>query len=136
MDSPTGTTSRASRSGAATAGKAMNREIAISLRIMKAYFEKGRGRFQRIRIWGVPKAAMAMLLALSFTPRQQEALHYLMTAASFESPHIGEGGTRSGGYLAMRVVARAAGADAAFKDLVAHGTLAGQVYGLIGVQRT
>ena len=81
-------------------------------------------------------AAIVMFLALPFTPRQQEALHYLMTAKSFESRHIGEGGTRSGGYLAMRMIARSAGADAAFKDLVAHGTIAGQLYGLIGVRRT
>ncbi len=77
-----------------------------------------------------------MFLALSFTPRQQEALHYLMTAASFESRYITEGGTRSGGYLAMRIIGRAPGADAAFKDLVAHGTIAGQLYGLVGVRRT
>jgi hypothetical protein len=84
----------------------------------------------------VHTAAIAIFLALSFTPRQQEALHYLMTATSFESRYITEGGTRSGGYLAMRVIAHSDGADAAFKELVAHGTIAGQLYGLIGVRRT
>jgi len=75
-------------------------------------------------------------LAMSLTPRQREAFHYLMTAEYLAGPHVGIGGTHSGGYLAMRVLSRSSDADAAFKSLVLHGTVAGQLYGLIGVRRT
>lgn len=75
-------------------------------------------------------------LAMSLTPRQREAFHYLMTAPYLAGPHVGIGGTRSGGYLAMRVLSRSTDADAAFKSLVLHGTVAGQLYGLAGVRRT
>jgi hypothetical protein len=75
-------------------------------------------------------------LAISLTPRQSEALHYLMTTEYLEGPYIGIGGTRSGGYLAMRVLSRSTDADAAYKSLVLHGTVAGQLYGLLGVRRT
>jgi len=75
-------------------------------------------------------------LAMSLMPRQREALHYLMTSQYLAGPHIGIGGSRSGGYLAMRVLSRSSDADAAFKSLVLHGTVAGQLYGLIGVRRT
>jgi|GEM_PF-1614940 len=75
-------------------------------------------------------------LAMSLTPRQREAFHYLMTAPYLAGSHVGIGGTHSGGYLAMRVLSRSTDADAAFKSLVLHGTVAGQLYGLIGVRRT
>jgi hypothetical protein len=75
-------------------------------------------------------------LAMSLTPRQREAFHYLMTAGYLQGTHIGIGGSRSGGYLAMRVLSRSSDADAAFKSLVLHGTVAGQLYGLAGVRRT
>ncbi len=75
-------------------------------------------------------------LAMSLTPRQREAFHYLMSARYLAGPLIGLGGSRSGGYLAMRILARSSDADAAFKSLVLHGTVAGQLYGLIGVRRT
>lgn len=84
----------------------------------------------------VHTAAVLMFLAVSLTPRQQEALHYLMTAGELESTSIGDAGSRSGGYVAMQILQRSGNADAAFKELIAHGTIAGQLYGLIGVRRT
>jgi len=81
-------------------------------------------------------ATSAFTCAPALTPRQAEALHYLMTAKRFEMPHIGFGAIHSGGFLAMRLIARSPHADLAFKELVSRGTLAGQLYGLIGVQRT
>lgn len=79
---------------------------------------------------------IALLLALTLTPRETAAMHHLLTTRTFEYPHIGEAGIRSEGYLALRVLARSKNADAAFKELVAHASPAGQLYGLIGVSRT
>lgn len=81
-------------------------------------------------------AMFAVDHAVQLTPRQNEALAYLMTTQLFEMPHIGFGGAHSGGYLAMRILQRAADRDTAFKELVRHGSAAGQLYGLIGVWRT
>jgi hypothetical protein len=80
--------------------------------------------------------ALFLMLSLTLTQRQQEAFDYLMHALRVQEPRVGEGGTRSAGFLAMRVLSKSAIADAAFKELVAHGTPAGQLYGLIGVRRT
>jgi hypothetical protein len=71
-----------------------------------------------------------------FTAQETAALDYLRTAGMLEEPHIGYGAVDSRGWIAMRVLARSLNADAAFKDLLARGTLAGQIYGLIGVRRT
>jgi len=79
---------------------------------------------------------LAMLLALTLTPREMAAMQHLMTTRTFEYPHIGEAGIRSEGYLALRVLARSKSADRAFKELVAHAASAGQLYGLMGVSRT
>ncbi|HJW94449.1 MAG TPA: hypothetical protein VJ901_12600 [Thermoanaerobaculia bacterium] len=79
---------------------------------------------------------IALLLALTLTPHEQAAMHQLMTTRTFEYPHIGAAGTASNGFLALRVLAKSKNADAAFKELVAHAALAGQLYGLMGVSRT
>ncbi len=79
---------------------------------------------------------MLLLLALTFTPAEQVAMHHLMTTRTFEYPHVGYAGIESDGYLSLRVLARSKSADAAFKELVAHAAPAGQLYGLMGVSRT
>jgi hypothetical protein len=79
---------------------------------------------------------IAVLLALTLTPRETTVMRHLMTTRTFEYPHVGITGTRSEGYLALRVLARSKNADAAFKELVAHAAPAGQLYGLMGVSRT
>lgn len=80
-------------------------------------------------------AIVVALATLVLTPREQVAMHHLMTTRTFEYPHVGEG-MRSNSYLALRVLARSKSADEAFKTLVAHAAPAGQLYGLMGVSRT
>jgi len=70
------------------------------------------------------------------TPREHEAFEFLRTATTFESPHVGFAGVYSRGYLALRIVNRSVAADALFKRLIAEGSPAGQLYGLVGVYRT
>lgn len=72
----------------------------------------------------------------SLTPRQREAFEYLRSSTEVEMPYIGIGGSRSRGYLAMRILRRSLAADDAFKDLLRSGTTAGQLYGLCGVYNT
>lgn len=90
----------------------------------------------------VPTAALqsqqwaGSLHASGLTARQREALEYLRQSDSIEHPLIGFGVEYSSGYVAMRLLQRSMDADAAFKELVATGTPAGRIYGLIGVSRT
>lgn len=86
----------------------------------------------------VPAAALLSAPAgpMQLTPRQREALEYLRTATYVEYPLVGFGGVYSRGYIAMRLLNRSLGADAAYKELIRTGTSTGQVYGLIGVHRT
>lgn len=70
------------------------------------------------------------------TPRQREAYEYLRSSTDVEMPYIGIGGSRSRGYLAMRILRRSVAADDAFKELVRSGTPAGQLYGLCGLCHT
>ena len=74
--------------------------------------------------------------AYGATAREREAFEFLRTTTTFESPHIGIAGVHSRGYLALRIVNRSADADALFKRLVAEGSAARQMYGLVGVYRT
>lgn len=73
---------------------------------------------------------------LTLTPRQREAFVYLRSSTDFEMPYIGIGGSRSRGYLAMRILRRSLAADDAFKELLRSGTPAGQLYGLCGLYHT
>lgn len=74
--------------------------------------------------------------ALALSPRERQAFEYLRNAESVEMPRVGFSVVYSGGYLAMRILRRSLAADAAFKELVRTGTIAGQLYGLCGVRET
>jgi hypothetical protein len=82
--------------------------------------------------------ALAFLFAtpMQLTSREREAFEHLRKIEQVQMPYVGFASAYSGGYLAMRILGRSRSADTAFKALIEKGTLAGQLYGLAGVQRT
>lgn len=78
----------------------------------------------------------ALAAESQLTPREREAFRYLQRADKLEHPRVGIAGAPSHGFVAMIILNRSRDADAAFKKLVRSGTMAGKLYGLIGVYRT
>jgi hypothetical protein len=73
---------------------------------------------------------------LTLDARQRAAFDYLRNAEELEWPIVGFAAVPSRGFIAMRILGRSRDADAAFKWLVESGTIAGKLYGLIGVSRS
>ena len=126
-------------------------EAAVAIAIAAAAFFAGRWLLRRPEraaraLMSLAVITVAVSLAVGvkaldeeatpLTPRQREAFEYLRHADTLEMRAVGIAGSRSNGYLAMRILRRSAGADAAFKELLRSGTSAGQLYGLCGIHDT
>ena len=86
---------------------------------------------------GLSRAAAKEPVRLEkLTPQGQEAFQQLLTADAFEHVNVGYGGVLSDGVKAFRLLLWQPGADGAFKQLIARGRPAGQLYGLCGVYFT
>lgn len=73
---------------------------------------------------------------LRLTHDERAALTTLLTIDQFQMRLVGFDVHESKGYLAMRTLHRSPFADAAFQELLHHGTVAGRLYGLCGVYIT
>ena len=73
---------------------------------------------------------------LAFTEEHREAFQTLLNATRFEDEFLGFAQTRSKLVEAYCTLLREPGADRAFKNLLEHATLPGQLYALCGLYST